>query len=92
MLGMMQKDLCLLLQRSRAMITIVGVGILIGFSTDGSFMTGYLSMISAILAIGTISYDEFDNGYPFLMTLPITRKGYVLAKYQIGRASCRERV
>ena len=81
MLGMMQKDLCLLLQRSRAMITIVGVGILIGFSTDGSFMIGYLSMISAVLAIGTISYDEFDNGYPFLLTLPITRKGYVLAKY-----------
>lgn len=81
MLGLMQKDLCLLLQRSRAMVIMVGVGVIIGFSTDGSFMIGYLTMISAILTIGTISYDEFDNGYPFLLTLPVTRGSYVTAKY-----------
>lgn len=81
MLGMMRKDLCLLLQRSRAMLMMAGVGIIIGFSTDGSFMIGYLTMISAILTIGTISYDEFDNGYPFLLTLPVTRRSYVTAKY-----------
>ena len=28
-----------------------------------------------------ISYDEFDNGYSFLMTLPITKKTYVIEKY-----------
>ena len=81
MLGMMRKDLCLLLQRSRAMLMMAGVGIIIGFSTDGSFMIGYLTMISAILTISTISYDEFDNGYPFLLTLPVTRRSYVTAKY-----------
>lgn len=81
MLGMMRKDLCLLLQRSRAMLMMAGVGIIIGFSTDGSFMIGYLTMISAILTIGTISYDEFDNGYLFLLTLPVTRRSYVTAKY-----------
>ena len=81
MLGMMWKDLCLLLQRSRAILMMAGVGIIIGFSTDGSFMIGYLTMISAILTIGTISYDEFDNGYPFLLTLPVTRRSYVTAKY-----------
>ena len=81
MLGMMRKDLCLLLQRSRAILMMAGVGIIIGFSTDGSFMIGYLTMISAILTIGTISYDEFDNGYLFLLTLPVTRRSYVTAKY-----------
>lgn len=81
MLGLMRKDLCLLLQRSRALLVMALVGVLIGFSTDGAFMMGYLTMISVILSIGTISYDEFDNGYPFLMTLPVTRRGYVLAKY-----------
>lgn len=81
MLGMMRKDLCLLLQRTRAMLMMAVVGIIIGFSTDGSFMIGYLTMISAILTIGTISYDEFDNGYPFLLTLPVTRRSYVTAKY-----------
>ena len=81
MLGLMRKDLCLLLQRSRALVIMVGVGVIIGFSTDGGFLMGYLTMISAILSIGTISYDEFDNGYPFLLTLPVTRKNYVTAKY-----------
>ena len=79
--GMMRKDLCLLLQRSRAILMMAGVGIIIGFSTDGSFMIGYLTMISAILTIGTISYDESDNGYLFLLTLPVTRRSYVTAKY-----------
>ena len=87
MLGLMRKDLCLLLQRSRAIIIMVGVGVIIGFSTGGGFLIGYLTMISAILSIGTISYDEFDNGYPFLLTLPVTRKSYVMAKYLFCLAS-----
>ena len=81
MRGLMQKDLCLLLQRSRVLFILVGVGVLMGFSTDGSFVVGYLTLICAILTVGTISYDEFDNGYPFLMTLPITKKTYVIGKY-----------
>ena len=88
MLGLMRKDLCLLLQRSRALAVMVGVGVLIGFSTDGAFMIGYMTMISAILSIGTISSDEVDNGYPFLMTLPVTRKSYVLAKYVFCLLTC----
>lgn len=81
MRGLMQKDLCLLLQRSRVLVVMVGIGVLMGFSTDGSFVIGYLTMLCAILTIGTISYDEFDNGYPFLLTLPITKKTYVIGKY-----------
>lgn len=81
MRGLMQKDLCLLLQRSRAMIIMIALGVLMGISTEGSFVIGYLTMICAILTVGTISYDEFDNGYPFLMTLPITKKTYVIGKY-----------
>lgn len=87
MLGLMRKDLCLLLQRSRTLVIMVGVGVIIGFSTDGGFLMGYLTMISTILSIGTISYDEFDNGYPFLLTLPVTRKRYVTAKYLFCLAS-----
>ncbi|MDD6023095.1 MAG: ABC-2 transporter permease [Oscillospiraceae bacterium] len=81
MRGLLQKDLCLLLQRSRVLIIMIGIGVLMGISTDGSFVIGYLTMICAILTVGTISYDEFDNGYPFLMTLPITKRTYVTGKY-----------
>lgn len=81
MCGLLQKDLCLLLQRSRVLIIFVGIGILMGVSTDGSFVIGYMTMLCTILTISTISYDEFDNGYPFLLTLPITKKTYVIGKY-----------
>lgn len=88
MRGLFRKDLCLMLQRSRALLVMVGVGVIMGFSTDGPFVVGYLTMIGAILAVGTISYDEFDNGYPFLMTLPVTRKDYVLEKYLFCLVTC----
>lgn len=81
MRGLLQKDLCLLMQRSRVVLVMLGVGLIMGFSTDGSFVIGYMTMLCAILAISTISYDEFDNGYPFLLTLPITKKIYVYSKF-----------
>ena len=49
-----------------------------------SFATGYFTIVTAIFAITTISYDEFDNGLAFLMTLPVTRKQYVAEKYLLG--------
>ena len=42
------------------------------------------TIVTAIFAITTISYDEFDNGLAFLMTLPVTRKQYVAEKYLLG--------
>ena len=48
---------------------------------DSSFVVGWVTMIAVITALGTISYDEYDNCMPFLMTLPVTRKGYALEKY-----------
>lgn len=36
---------------------------------------------AAIVMVSTISYDELDHGYEFLMTLPITAKIYVKEKY-----------
>lgn len=52
---------------------------------DGEQMfTFYVTMISSILVLNTISYDEFDNGMPFIMTLPITRSTYVRSKYALG--------
>ena len=81
MRGLIQKDMCLMLQRSRIMLVMIGVGVLMVFSTDGTFVIGYITMLCAILTVSTISYDEYDNGYPFLLTLPITKRTYVAGKY-----------
>lgn len=51
--------------------------------TNTQFILGtcYVATFSGMLGIGTLSYDEYDNGNAYLLTLPITRKEYVLEKY-----------
>lgn len=81
MSGLLTKDLYLVLQRKQGVLMFLAIAVLMSFSMDGSFTFGYTMFFLMILAVGTISYDEFDNGYCFLMTLPITRKLYVAEKY-----------
>lgn len=37
--------------------------------------------VSLSVTVGTISYDSYHHGMNFLMTLPFTRKEYVISKY-----------
>ena len=48
MSGLIPKDMCLLLQRSKVFIVLIGVGAIMGFTTDGSFVIGYLAMTCSI--------------------------------------------
>lgn len=84
MSGLMVKDIRILLQRKQTLIVFLVIAVILSVTQDSYFIVGYLTFISVMLAISTISYDEFDNGYPFLLTLPITRKTYVIEKYIIS--------
>lgn len=81
MAGLMEKDFRILLQRKQAFLVFLVIAVLLSVTQGGAGVVGYLPFISSMLAVSTISYDEFDNGYPFLLTLPITRKSYVAEKY-----------
>ncbi len=81
MRGLIEKDLRLTLARRQTLIIFFVMALLMGISMDSSFIIGYLTMLAAIVSVGTISYDEFDNGFAFLMTLPFDRKTYVREKY-----------
>ncbi len=81
MLGLIEKDLRLTLVRKQTILIFCIMALVMGMSMNGSFIIAYLTMLAMIISIGTISYDEFDNGYPFLMTLPFARKTYVMEKY-----------
>ena len=81
MAGLFYKDLKILLQRKQAIVIFLAIAVILGFSTGGTFVVGYTTFCILILAVSTISYDEFDNGFSFLMTLPITRQSYVVEKY-----------
>lgn len=85
MSGLMLKDFKLMLNQKRMLVILLVITILFGVTGESLFfIASYGSMLGVFLAVGTISYDEYDNGYAFLFTLPITRKGYVVEKYVFG--------
>lgn len=85
MKGLFIKDLKLMKMQKSFFLIIIAVGIAMAlFSEDASFSLGFLSIVIPMFTLGTISYDEFDNGNPFLFFLPITRAGYVMEKYGLG--------
>lgn len=87
MIGLFIKDFRILLSRKQGYVILLLVSVLMGFSSGISFQIGYVTFLGCILATGTISYDEFDNGMAFLMTLPIDVKQYIKEKYMFCLAS-----
>ena len=82
MRGLLIKDLKLLLGQKRFYSLVLGLGILFMITYENPSMgVGYITMLLTIFTLNTISYDEFDNGMSFLLTLPIHRKTYVKEKY-----------
>lgn len=85
MKGLLIKDLRLMKMQKNFFILMIIIGI--GLTLAGneiSFTLGFLSFVISLFSISTISYDEFDNGYPFLFTLPISRSLYVKEKYVLS--------
>lgn len=55
--------------------------IVLSFQMDKTFSVGYLTAVCSFFAVSSVIYDENENGYPFLMTLPAMRKTFVREKY-----------
>ena len=86
MKGLLMKDFQLMKNQGKILIAIFVVNAAFGIFADGnsSFLTAYFTIFLALFATSTISYDEYDSGYLFLFTLPVSRKGYVTEKYVFG--------
>lgn len=89
MKGLLTKDFQLILMQRKFLLLVFGIAVFMGLSMEEpSFLIGYLTFMCAILVLGTISYDDYEHGYPFLFTLPVTRKGYVIEKYVLSLIVC----
>lgn len=82
MRGLLIKDMKLMLRQKRSLLVVAGMGVMLMF-TNGqpSSAIAYIVMLLTIFTISTISYDEYENGMNFLLTLPINRKTYVQEKF-----------
>lgn len=81
MKGFLVKDFYLVFQRRQTLIVFVLAALIMSFSADAYFALSYTAMLTTIVGISTIAYDENDNGFPFLFSLPAGRKTYVKEKY-----------
>lgn len=84
MKGLLVKDIRLIMQQKKFFIILLFVSIMLNFNSDGTFVVGYLTAISSVFVLSSITYDEYDNGYLFLMTLPVLKKSFAIEKYVFG--------
>lgn len=85
MKGLLIKDYRLLKNQKQFFVMMLGISIAFGFVYENSFfIISYMTFLLSMFTISTISYDEYDNGMPFLFTLPVSRSIYVTEKYVFG--------
>ena len=46
-----------------------------------TYISSFVAVMLQVSALATISYDNYQHGNTFLMTLPLRRKDYVIEKY-----------
>lgn len=84
MSGLLVKDFRLVFQRKQFFFMILVIAGFLSFNGKYHFIVTYLALIGAMVAVSTLSYDEAENCYAFLMTLPVRRRDYVREKYLFG--------
>lgn len=82
MKGLLIKDYKLIMHNKRMFLILMVVWFLAFQNYDEySFLIGYSTMIFILLALNTISTDEYYKSTPFLITLPVKRGTYAAEKY-----------
>lgn len=85
MRGLLIKDFRLFANQKQFLTTAVLIAVIfLAAGQDVLFAIGYCTMLCIFFTISTISYDEYNNGFAFIFTMPVTRRGYVLEKYLFG--------
>lgn len=83
MKGLLIKDIKLIMSNKSMFLVIIIMMALVAFTdvSISAFVTSYISILFTTMVVTTISYDDFDRCISFLMTLPVSRKDYVIGKY-----------
>jgi len=86
MAGLFEKDVRLILRNKQMVIVVAFMALMMSFSESIDKVLPYMTIFGTIFSVSTISFDEADNGYSYIMTLPVTYKDYVYEKYMFCMA------
>lgn len=81
MKGLLIKDFHIIKNQIYFLLIVTGCAVVFMVNGSAQFGLSYICAMSALLSSTTVSYDEYENGTSFLLTLPVTRKEYVKEKY-----------
>lgn len=82
MKGLLLKDIINLKQQGKIYLLMLGIWLAIGFvNKDGNFFGGIMMMLTVLIPISAIAYDEKAKWDRYALTMPVTRKDIVLSKY-----------
>ena len=81
MRGFLKKDLALLYNTGKVYLAVIAMGIVLGLVNKEmrSFSSSFIMIMLALAGASTLSYDDFENGMPFLMSLLSGAVGLVIA-------------
>ena len=77
------KDIRIVLKQQRILIcAFFAVITILAFATDNSmYAVAFVLFLVPTMMLTTISYDTFENGMSYIMSLPVSVKDYVTEKY-----------
>lgn len=82
MKGLLIKDLKIIANQYKLFIMAIVFGCLLSWANnDVTFAATYIILLLSMITLTTISYDDFNGGMLFLLSLPTDRKTYVKEKY-----------
>ena len=83
------KDIRIVLKQQRVLIcAFFAVVTILAFATDNSmYAVAFVLFLVPTMMLTTISYDTFENGMSYIMSLPVSVKDYVAEKYILTVAS-----
>ena len=83
------KDIRIVLKQKRVLIcAFFAVITILAFATDNSmYAVAFVLFLVPTMMLTTISYDTFENGMSYIMSLPVSVKDYVTEKYILTVAS-----
>ena len=89
MMGLLIKDFKMMKEKKLFFIIMITISVVnVVFYGNTTFAIGFMSFISSLFVLSTISYDALDNGNAFLFTLPVSRANYVTEKYLLTFLIC----
>ncbi len=85
MTGLILKDFLSIKRQARIFILLALLYVVMAcFSNDSAFFMGFVIILSSMMPITALAYDERAHFERYALTMPLSRRDVVIAKYLFG--------